>query len=637
VTAPVAPRHVFVYGTLRPGHARWPILAPFAESDGWDDEVDGQLFDTGRGYPAARFDGTTGTIRGRTVPLRDESLAECLELIDEVEDTVLGLYRRIPVRTRAGVDAWAYEYGTGLDLSPIESGDWDDHRRPWWRDSVVYQIYPRSFADANGDGVGDLAGITQHVDDLAELGVDAVWLSPIFVSPMKDFGYDVADYCAIDPLFGTDADLDALVDGLHARGMRLLLDWVPNHTSDRHPWFLESRSSRQSPRRDWYVWRDPAPGGGPPNNWISAFKGVPAWTLDEVTGQYYLHVFLAEQPDLNWSNRDVEAAMHDTLRHWLDRGVDGFRADVVHLIGKGVELRDLPTGREHLPVISIDEPYTHELLRRIRDVLDEYPHQPMMVGEVYLLRPGQAVTYLGDGGELNELHLAFDFRPVHTEWVAARFQRVIDAVQGEFAEPAWPTWVLSNHDQPRHRTRFGSEARARAAAVLSLTVRGTPFLYAGEELGLEDAAVPPERVVDPDGRDGCRAPIPWEADAPFGWGEPTWLPFPPDAGARSYAAQRDDPSSTLHLYRTLLHLRRTHDVLRIGAMTMLDLGDHVIAYRRGDGEDALVVAVNFADSPVTIAEPGELGTLLVSTVAGRPPGEPFDGTLDGSEAVVIAA
>jgi alpha-glucosidase len=623
----VTPTHLFVYGTLRPGHARWPILAPFAAGEGWDDAVDGRLYDTGRGYPAARFDATTSAIAGRTVPLRPETIDRCLEIVDEAEDTVLGLYRRVPVRTRAGVDAWAYEYGSGLDLALIESGDWDDHRRPWWRDGVVYQIYPRSFADANGDGVGDLPGVTAHLDDLAELGVDAVWLSPIFVSPMRDFGYDVADHCAVDPVFGTDADLDALVAGLHARGMRLLLDWVPNHTSDQHPWFVESRSSRDSPKRDWYLWRDPAPGGGPPNNWISAFKGVPAWTLDESTGQYYLHVFLAEQPDLNWANPEVESAMHDTLRHWLDRGVDGFRADVIHLIGKGVELHDLPAGQEHQTVVSIDEPFTHELLRRIRAVLDGYSHHPMMVGEVYLLRSGQAVTYLGDD---DELHLAFDFRPVHTDWDAARFQRVIDAVQGEFADPAWPTWVLSNHDRSRHRSRYGTDAQARAAAVLSLTVRGTPFLYAGEELGLADAVVPPERAVDPDGRDGCRAPIPWAVDEPHGWGDPPWLPFPPDASARSFAAQRDDPASMLHLYRALLRLRRTHDVLRMGSMTMLDLGDDLVAYRRGDGDDALVVIVNFAPAAASVHV---AGSLVASSVAGR---ASFDGRIAGHEAVVVA-
>jgi alpha-glucosidase len=626
MTAP----HLFVYGTLRPGHARWPILAPFATGEGWDDQVDGQLYDTGRGYPAARFDGAGSMIRGRTVPLREDTLEECLALIDEVEDTVMGLYRRVAVRTRAGVDAWAYEYGTGLDLTPIESGDWDDHRRPWWRDAVVYQIYPRSFCDSDGDGVGDLRGITSKVPELAELGVDALWLSPIFRSPMKDFGYDVSDYCAVDPVFGTDADLDELIAALHERGMRLLLDWVPNHTSDQHPWFVESRASRDAAKRDWYVWRDPAPGGGPPNDWIAAFKGVPAWTLDEATGQYYLHVFLPEQPDLNWANPEVEAAMHATLRHWLDRGVDGFRADVVHLIGKGTALPELPPERAKAVVISIDEPFTHELLRRIRALLDAYPQAPMMVGEVYLLRPGQTTTYLGDD---DELHLTFDFRPTHTAWDAAAMQRVASAVQDEFADPLWPTWVLSNHDQVRHRTRYGTDARARAAAVLSLTMRGTPFLYAGEELGLQDAVVPPEREVDPHHRDGCRAPIPWTVDAPHGWGPEPWLPFPPDAELVAHDAQRDDPASMLHLYRRLLHLRRTYDALRQGTLTWLDLGDGIVGYRRGDGDDAVTVAINVTGDERSV----ELGgrTLLVSSRTDRDATAPFDGLLREDEAVAL--
>ncbi|MFP4512255.1 MAG: alpha-amylase family glycosyl hydrolase [Acidimicrobiales bacterium] len=501
--------------------------------------------------------------------------------------------------------------------------------RPWWRDAVVYQIYPRSFADANGDGVGDLAGIVERLDYMTDLGVDALWLSPIFVSPMADFGYDVADYTRVDPLFGTDADLDALIDGLHRRGMRLLLDWVPNHTSDQHPWFIESRASRDNPKRDWYVWRDPASDGGPPNNWIAAFKGVPAWTFDEATGQYYLHSFLAEQPDLNWSNPQVEAAMHDVLRHWLDRGVDGFRADVVHLIGKGTGLPDLPEELRDLLVISIDEPFTHELLRRIRSLLDSYPHQPMIVGEVYLLNPGQAATYLGDG---DELHLAFDFRPVHTEWDATAMRATIDATQREFAEPAWPTWVLSNHDRRRHRTRFGSDEAARAAAVLSLTMRGTPFLYAGEELGLEDAVIPPDRVVDPDGRDGTRAPIPWTPEPDHGWGPDPWLPFPPDADTKAAATEVGDPGSFHALYRNLLALRRSSPAIGRGTFEWLDAGSpDVLAYRRSLGDDQLTVAVNVGPRPATV----DLGgTVVAASRADRPTGS-FDGTLTGNEAVVL--
>jgi alpha-glucosidase len=531
---------------------------------------------------------------------------------------------------------------TGVEMDGFEmtgTGTGVIGRRPWWQDAVVYQIYPRSFADANGDGVGDLPGITERLDHIQQLGADAVWLSPIFVSPMRDFGYDVADYCAVDPVFGTEQDLDELIEGLHRRGMRLLLDWVPNHTSDQHPWFVESRSSRDNPKRDWYIWRDAQPDGSLPNNWNAAFKKVPAWTWDPVTEQYYLHLFLAEQPDLNWANPEVEAAMHATLRHWLDRGVDGFRADVVHLIGKGTELADFPEHRPNVPVIMVDQPFTHELLRRIRRLMDTYAHQPMMVGEVYLLKPGQTVSYLGEG---DELHLTFDFRSVHSHWEAAAIRRTIATLQTEFSPPLWPTWVLSNHDQPRQRTRVGSDAAARAAAVLSLTMRGTPFLYAGEELGLGDAIVPEDRIVDPDGRDGCRAPVPWEARAPHGWGENPWLPFPPDPGALCAEAQHEDPASMLHLYRELTLLRRTEPALRTGDLVLADpAGDEhsdLVIFRREDDDTALTTIVNFSDQPACVQLRGDL---VVSSVHGRLSAarsagdRGFDGKLAGNEAVVL--
>ncbi|QGG94986.1 alpha-amylase family glycosyl hydrolase [Actinomarinicola tropica] len=506
----------------------------------------------------------------------------------------------------------------------------DDPR--WWTEAVVYQIYPRSFRDGNGDGIGDLPGIIEGLDHVAELGVDAIWLSPIYRSPMADFGYDVADHTDVDPVFGTLDDADRLIARAHELGLRVLLDWVPNHTSDQHPWFQASRSSRDDPRRDWYVWRDPAPDGGPPNNWISAFKGVPAWTLDEATGQYYLHSFLAEQPDLNWSNPEVEAAMHDTLRFWLDRGVDGFRADVVHLIGKGEELADLPERKASNLVVSIDEPFTHELLRRIRALLDSYPQHPMMVGEVYLLKPGQTVGYLGDD---DELHLTFDFRTLHTAWDAGALRSVITTVQSEFAPPLWPTWVLSNHDRPRHRSRYGSLERARAAAVLTATVRGTPFIYAGEELGLEDAEIPADRVVDPDGRDGERAPIPWTTEPDHGWGPDPWLPFPPDSGDLSVEAQVADPRSTLHLYRELLGLRRAEATLRRGTMHVLgpdpERPEVLELHRQLEGE-TIAVAVNLGEGPVTIERPG---TLLASSRPERERDVDFDGHLDVDEAVVV--
>lgn len=509
---------------------------------------------------------------------------------------------------------------------------------PWWRDAVVYQIYPRSFADSNGDGIGDLAGITGKLDYLADLGVDALWLSPIFTSPMRDFGYDVADYCGVDPVFGTDDDFDELIAGVHERGMRLLLDWVPNHSSSDHPWFVESRSSRDNPRRDWYVWRDRQDEGSPPTNWMSQFKGVPAWTHDTETDQSYLHVFLAEQPDLNWANPAVEAAMHASLRHWLDRGVDGFRADVVNLIGKGTDVDDLPEHLATMPLLATDRDFGHELLRRIRSLLDGYAHHPMMVGEVYLLRDGESASYLGDiEGGTPELHLSFDFRPLHTPWEGARMQSALSKMEGDFDEPRWPTFVLSNHDQPRHRTRYGSEARARAAAVMALTVRGTPFLYAGEELGLENAIVPDDRVVDPDGRDGCRAPIPWTADgdteAGHGWPERPWLPFPTNASTHAADAQVGVAGSMYSLYRRLLELRHDHAVLRSGAIEFSPLDGDVMRFDRRLGDDHVVVLVNFGEHPVPWPQQFADGSVLLSTDGSR---TTVGGDLGPDEAVVVS-
>jgi len=463
----------------------------------------------------------------------------------------------------------------------------------WWRDAVVYQIYPRSFADASGDGVGDLDGLRAHLDHLRWLGVDAMWLSPIYPSPMADFGYDVADYCDVEPLFGDLATFDALLAESHDRGLRVLLDWVPNHTSDRHPWFVESRSSRESPKRSWYRWHDGSP-DAPPNNWPAAFGGGPAWTWDEATEQWYLHTFLPQQPDLNWDEPQVVAAMHDVLRFWLDRGVDGFRADVVHLIGKDPALHDLPAARlaegHHVVVSMHDFQGTHELLRGIRHVLEDYPGR-MMVGEVNLTRTELIAPYLGED---DELHLAFDFESLWVPWEAGAWRARIAHVE-EVMGRRWPTWVFSNHDQPRIRTRLGgSEARARAALVLLLTLRGTPFLYAGEELGLEDAIVPPERVVDPGGRDGCRAPIPWTAGEGHGWPADPWLPWPPDPGQRSVEAQSEDPSSFLQLARAVLALRRASDALRRGTLELIgDAPEHVLAYERRDAAERRRVWVNF--------------------------------------------
>ena len=498
----------------------------------------------------------------------------------------------------------------------------------WWQEGVVYQIYPRSFLDTDGNGVGDLRGIEQRLDHLVDLGVDAVWLSPMYRSPMADFGYDVADYCDIDPVFGTMQDFDDLVAAAHARNLKVLLDWVPNHTSSQHPWFLESRASRDNPKRDWYVWRDR------PNNWVATFSDDPAWTYDEATGQYYLHHFLPEQPDLNWGNPEVVDAMHGVLRFWLDRGVDGFRADVVHLIGKDPLLPDDPvelvaSGRR---VGWHDHPSTHALLRDIRSVLDAYDGDRMMVGEVNLRGSAKIAPYYGRG---DELHLAFNFEPLSEPWDAGRWRELITDIEVSFgAVDAWPTWVLSNHDQRRHRTRYGSDARARAAAVLLLTLRGTPFLYAGEELGLEDAVIPAERVVDPGGRDGCRAPIPWDTSPSHGWAsDDPWLPWPPAADTRNAHVQDIDPTSMLNLYRRLLATRRGSAALRRGDFRFLDAPDDVLAYQRVAEDDTRVVLVNFTEGSRSVRLDGSWRLVVATDGSGE--GDLFSGNLGPSQAVVM--
>ena len=509
---------------------------------------------------------------------------------------------------------------------------------PWWRSGVVYQIYPRSFADASGDGVGDLEGIRRHLDHLSWLGVDALWLSPIYRSPMADAGYDISDHCAVDPLFGDLAAFDRLVEEVHGRGMRILLDWVPNHTSAEHPWFLDSRTSRDSPRRNWYHWRD-GPPDRPPNNWLAQFTGGPAWTYDERTGQWYLHLFLPEQPDLNWSEPAVQDAMHEVLRFWLRRGVDGFRADVVHLIGKDPALPDHPPELVGANIVHThDLPVTHDLLRGIRRVLDEFPGDRAMVGEVNLRSPEKLAPYYGAG---DELHLVFNFAPMLGPWEAAWWRTAVEGtLQALSPSRAWPTWVLSNHDNPRHRTRFGgSESRARAAAVLLLTLPGTPFLYAGEELGLEDAAVPPDARVDPGGRDGCRAPIPWTPEPGHGWTGQPWLPFPPDPAHRNAESQRADTGSVLHLYRRLLRARRSSPALRTGSWAALPAPPDVLGYERIAGDDRRTVLVNFGETETETgaeAEPGPAGAWVVEVAStGTREGRPWDGRLGPSEAVVL--
>ncbi|HEX2119327.1 MAG TPA: alpha-amylase family glycosyl hydrolase [Acidimicrobiales bacterium] len=506
---------------------------------------------------------------------------------------------------------------------------------PWWQTAVIYQVYPRSFLDTDGDGVGDLEGVRAQLDHLRWLGVDGVWLSPIYRSPMADFGYDVSDHCAVDPVFGDLDGFDRLLGDAHDRGLRVLLDWVPNHTSDRHPWFVESRSSRDSPRRDWYFWRDGPAGDDrvPPNNWRAAFGGS-AWTWDSHTGQWYLHLFLPEQPDLNWANPGVVEAMHGVLRFWLDRGVDGFRADVVHLIGKDPTLPDQPPDLAGIDLVGVhDHPSAHPLLRGIRAVLDSYPADRAMVGEVNLGSAAQLAPYYGEG---DELHMVFNFSLLWASWDAGRWaERIVESEAALRPAGGWPVWVLSNHDTPRHRSRYGgSEGRARVAATVLLTLRGTPFLYAGEELGLEDADVPEDRRVDPGGRDGCRAPIPWEAGPRHGWAGDPWLPWPPGPQHRNAASLAADETSILHLYRRLLACRRASPALHAGTWERLDAPGGVLAYERRAASDVRQVWANFTGVEVEGRSSPRDWVVEVSST-GRGEGRAWSGGLAGEEAVVL--
>jgi alpha-glucosidase len=494
--------------------------------------------------------------------------------------------------------------------SRAQSSGWQ-----WWRHGVVYQIYPRSFMDSDGDGVGDLEGIRSRLDHLVWLGVDAVWISPCFPSPLADFGYDVSDYCDIDPRFGKLADFDRLLADAHARGLRVLLDLVPNHSSSAHPWFLESRASFASAKRDWYVWRDPKPDGSPPNNWLAVFGG-PAWTLDPASGQYYLHSFLPEQPDLNWRNPEVVRAMHGVVRFWFERGVDGFRIDVVHRIAKDPRLRDNPVldpaqgfgGQQHLH--DENHPDVHRLLRGLRRLANRYPERAY-VGEVYLMNPAEVARYYGDG---DELHLAFNFSFLHAPWSAEAFKRESERFQRFVGRRGWPDHVLSSHDAPRHASRYDhplyGEARARLAALMLLTLRGTPFLYQGEEIGMRNVPVPVERLQDPLARrlhpnlsrDPSRTPLPWQAGpgAGFTSGEP-WLPLGPDADVRNVAAQREDPASLLRFYRDALALRKRSPALHRGRYVPRPAPQDVFAFERSAGRQRAVVALNFGEVPATVS------------------------------------
>jgi alpha-glucosidase len=492
----------------------------------------------------------------------------------------------------------------------------DEHA--WWQRGVVYQIYPRSFQDSNGDGIGDLRGIVRRLDHLVWLGVDAVWLSPIYASPMEDGGYDVTDYTAVDPMFGTLADIDNLITEAHQRGLRVILDFVPNHTSHRHPWFVESRSSRDSARRDWYLWRRPAADGGPPNNWRSASAGDrpgSAWVLDEASGEYYLATFSTVQPDLNWANPDVRAAMHDVVRFWLDRGVGGFRIDMVGFLGKDQQFRDEPPPEadagNHLYYFRdsryhANRPETLRYLRQMRDVVDTYPDR-VLIGEMtYHASVESLVSFVIDAGVDLPTNFSLITLPFDPEHIAAHVDAYDAAV---LAGGAWPNYCVGNHDMPRV-SGHGPE-RARLALMLLLTLRGTPFFYYGDEIGMANVEVPPERRDDRWAlrenrmtRDSVRTPMQWDAGRNAGFCPPDvtpWLPIADDYERINVAAQRADQGSQLHLIRRLLELRRATPALSIGSYRRLtDVPDHCLAYIRKHDRHCVAVVLNFGDNPATV-------------------------------------
>ncbi len=521
----------------------------------------------------------------------------------------------------------------------------------WWQSAVIYEIYPRSFQDSDGDGVGDLEGIIQRLSYLEWLGIDAVWITPIYPSPLADFGYDVADYTDIHPLFGDLEAFDHLVEALHAKNIRLILDFVPNHTSEQHPWFLDAKSGPTSAHRDWYIWQNPAPTGGPPNNWVS-IAGGGGWELDAESGQYYCHMFLKEQPDLNWRNPAVRRAMYDAMQFWLARGVDGFRLDVFWLLIKDWRFRNDPLNpdyqdgqpdfRRTLPIFSGDRPEIHEIATEMRALVESVDRDCVLIGEIY--QPAEKlVTYYGEDGR--GLHLPFNFNLMWQHWSPRPILAYIEEYEAALPADGWPSWVLGNHDQKRIASRVGP-AQARVAMLVLLTLRGTPTLYYGDELALENVPIPPGQEQDPfglahpeQGRDPVRTPMPWsrqERHAGFTTGLP-WLPLGNDHPDRCVELQRDDPASMLNLTRNLLALRRSSAALSRGAWSAAKVSGDVLAYVRETESERYLIVANLDDQVKTVGLDEQMGGVVaLSTHDGRD-GEPMDKVMElrGDEALII--
>ena len=524
----------------------------------------------------------------------------------------------------------------------------------WWQDGIIYQIYPRSFQDSNEDGIGDLKGVLQRLPYLKALGIKAVWISPIYPSPMADFGYDISDYTGIWPGFGTMDDFDQLLEQLHGAGIKLILDLVPNHTSDEHPWFVESRSSRDNPKRNWYIWHDPKPDGGPPNNWLACFGGS-GWEWDEHTKQYYYHAFLARQPDLNWRNPEVEKAMIDTIRFWLDKGVDGFRVDAMWHMIKDEQLRDNPknpdyeptmaTYNELLPVYSTDQPEMHAIVSRMRKVLDEYDER-LMIAEIYL-PVNKLVAYYGNDQQ-REAHLPFNFMLISLPWDPRKLAASIDEYEAALPSDGWPNWVMGNHDQPRLTSRIGLQ-QARVAAILLLTLRGTPTIYYGDEIGMRDVPIPQDEIQDPQGlnmpdknlsRDPERTPMQWDTteNAGFSKAKP-WLRLDRTWQRNNVQVQEKNKYSTLCLYQRLIRLRQQAPSLMTGNYKPVYSDHQLLAYiRHSEGSDDFLVVLNLTHRPCYF-RPTNIkfsGTIIIDTFPELEQ-QRVENTIDiaGDEAMII--
>ncbi len=488
------------------------------------------------------------------------------------------------------------------------------HTLKWWQKDIIYQVYPRSFKDSTGNGIGDLPGIIEKADYFKWLGVKAVWLSPVYPSPMKDFGYDISDYRAIHPTLGTMENLDHLLHELHKREIKLIMDLVPNHTSDAHEWFMEARKSKDNPKRDWYIWADPSDDGGPPNNWRSEFGGS-AWELDSHTGQYYCHSFLKEQPDLNWYNPEVREAMWDVMRFWLKKGVDGFRVDVLWYLIKDKLLRNNPPNPEWhegmpdhdklIAAFSNDQPEVHDVVEEMRRVVDEFTDR-LIIGEIYL-PVDKLVMYYGKEPNAG-VHLPFNFHLVSTEWDAQQINQLVSTYEGALPAEGWPNWVLGNHDKARIKARIGKDQLFNAALLL-LTLRGTPTMYYGDEIGMEDVEIPSEKIQDPRefrepgigvGRDPQRTPMQWDGskNAGFSNDEP-WLPVGSDYQTNNVKNLSDKPHELLLFYRKLIALRQKEPALHGGSYHPVGVKDQLMCYKRQYKETAFIIALNMGNTDIS--------------------------------------